>query len=200
MANTTIGLGQGLSLNNAIEGFDLLTSGSGTFVPDYNNQKCLVFVIGGGGGATGEGAGATSGSSGLNTTFGTITALGGVTTGANFGVGPHWYSTNGSESPYQLQGIYQPTSGAGSHQRNIIPGIPFGLFGSGGSPGMGGTPSGAMGPTGEMRCEMMTIGIAGVSFSIGTGGAAGTGTFANKGSSPGHDGAVFIYKIKPYSS
>lgn len=194
MASTTvIGLGQGLSLNNAVEGFDLLTTGSGTWIPDYDNQKCLVFVVGGGGGATGEGASSTSGSSGTNTTFGDITALGGITTGAV--VNTHWYCTQG-DSKYQIPG--QPVASSYNMERSLP--IPFGNFGAGGFPGYGSTPVGATGPSGELKVQTIDVPIAGLAYSIGIGGAGGTGTFTNAGSQPGMDGAVFIYKIKPYSS
>ena len=172
-------------------------SGSGTVTPTAGTTIWRARIVGGGGGGGGISGGATNGSSGGTTTLGGWSAVGGGGgasgpggaggsggTGGTTGVGAAAWRVAGQAGSsgaggYAISGHggWAYTSSGGHSQMN---GSSAGLSASGnGGGGSGGsfTVSSAAGGGGAEYVEFWVQNPSAVSYSVGTYGSAGAGTF-----------------------
>lgn len=189
------------------------TSGSGTYTVPAGCVRLLVRMVGGGGGGGGSGTGGGTGVTGGNTTFGTLTAGGGVgavgQAGGNPGAGGT--GTNGDINIGGENGSYGNSTtvntvgavGGGSAFLGgrgsgggvgVVGGTAITNSGGGGGGGGGGGSVGSAsgGGGGGSVSKIISAPSASYSYAVGAGGTAGTAGTAGVAGGAGAAGIIII--------
>lgn len=184
-----------------------LTSGSGTYSTPTGATRLSVRVIGGGGsGGPGGGSGAADGGDGVASTFGSLTANGGVHgTQAVGGAGGSASGGDVNLTGGRGQGPFNGGSCGGQGAAGPLGGCggggPAGSAGisgvdntgsGGGGGGSTGTGNGGGGGAGGYTEKLITAPAASYSYAVGAGGSASTGGSGGGGGGAGGYGLIVV--------